>query len=125
MAKKKPQANADEPDFEQSLEDLETIVRRLEQGGGALEEALDDYSVAITLLKSCHQRLEAAQRQVELLSGVDSQGNPITEPVREADASLAEKQQSRSQRRSAGGDASGPDASGAGRSDADGANGLF
>ena len=106
MAKKKAQADADEPGFEASLECLESIVRRLEQGGGALEEALGDYSAAIELLKNCHQRLEAAERKVEMLSGIDAQGNPITRPMDSAAATLAEKQENRSDRRStyAGGD---------------------
>ncbi len=102
MAKKKNQADGEELDFEQSLEELETIVRRLEQGGGALEEALADYSVAIQLLKNCHQRLESAERRVEILSGVDAQGNPVTHPLENsAPSTLVEKQESRSDRRSA------------------------
>lgn len=102
MAKKKNQSDGEELDFEQSLEELETIVRRLEQGGGALEEALGDYANAIVLLKNCHRRLEAAERRVELLSGVDAQGNPLTQPMEDATtATLAEKQESRSDRRSA------------------------
>ncbi len=78
MAKRKSDADAEEttPGFEQSLEDLEAIVRRLEHGGGSLDEALDEYARAIGLLKSCHQRLEEAQRKVEMLSGVDAEGNP-------------------------------------------------
>lgn len=102
MAKKKTVADTgEEPTFEEALEELETIVRRLEQGGGALEQALGDYSTAISLLKSCHGRLESAERRVEILSGVDAQGNPITRRVTENDSSLEEKQQARSGRRSA------------------------
>jgi len=95
------QPTVEEPTFEQALEELESIVRRLEQGGGALEAALTDYATAIGLLKNCNQRLEGAERRVELLSGVDAQGNPITRPVEESAASLLEKQQSRSGRRAA------------------------
>lgn len=102
MAKKKTAADTgEEPTFEEALEELEIIVRRLEQGGGALEQALSDYSAAIGLLKSCHGKLESAERRVEILSGVDSQGNPITRSVTENDSSLEEKQQARSGRRSA------------------------
>ncbi len=102
MAKKKTApAPGEEPTFEEALEELETIVRRLEQGGGALEEALSDYSTAIGLLKSCNGRLESAERRVEILSGVDAQGNPVTRPVVENDSTLEQKQQARSGRRSA------------------------
>jgi exodeoxyribonuclease VII small subunit len=95
------QPTGEEPTFEEALEELESIVRRLEQGGGALEVALTDYAAAIGLLKNCNQRLERAERRVEMLSGVDAQGNPLTRPVEESEASLLEKQQSRSGRRSA------------------------
>ena len=101
MAKKKNAADGGEGlDFEHSLEELETIVRRLEQGGGALEEALGDYSMAIQLLKNCHQRLELAERKVELLSGIDAQGNPVTEPLSDESTTLVEKQAGRAARRS-------------------------
>jgi len=102
MAKKHIAAtDSDEPTFEEAMESLETIVRRLEQGGGPLDEALADYSTAIGLLKTCNGRLEKAERRVEILSGVDAQGNPITRPVADAESTLEEKQQSRSSRRSA------------------------
>ena len=81
----------DPPEFEQDLEELEAIVRRLEQGGGTLAAALDDYSKAIGLLKNCHLHLEQAQRRVELLSGVDADGNPVTTPLDDAPLSGAEK----------------------------------
>ncbi len=105
MAKKKA-AEADgtsEPTFEEAMHELESIVRRLEQGGGPLEEALGDYSVAIGLLRSCNGRLQTAERRVEILSGVDAQGNPVTVPMDDRESSLDEKQNSRSQRRSAAG----------------------
>ncbi|MEZ6135164.1 MAG: exodeoxyribonuclease VII small subunit [Pirellulaceae bacterium] len=90
------------PSFEASIEELELIVRRLELGGGALDEALSDYSKAIGLLKTCHARLEQAERKIEILSGVDAQGNPVTQPLDDNEASLEEKRGTRSDRRSAG-----------------------
>ncbi len=118
MAKKRTSDDtADEPTFEEAMESLETIVRRLEQGGGPLEEALGDYSHAIGLLKTCNSRLEKAERRVEILSGVDAQGNPVTRPVEALQSTLEEKQQSRSSRRTAAtstppSDSSNPDATG-------------
>ena len=102
MAKKRSAIDdADEPSFEDAMASLETIVRRLEQGGGPLEEALGDYSTAIGLLKTCNGRLENAERRVEILSGVDAQGNPVTRPIDDSESTLEEKQQSRSSRRTA------------------------
>lgn len=101
MAKKKTTLDGEELDFEQAMVELETIVRRLEQGGGALEQALGDYSNAIGLLKTCHQQLENAERRIEILSGVDAEGNPLVEPLADADTSLEQKRQTRSARRTA------------------------
>jgi exodeoxyribonuclease VII small subunit len=102
MAKKRTAVgDTDEPTFEEAMASLEAIVRRLEQGGGPLEEALGDYSTAIGLLKTCNGRLENAERRVEILSGVDAQGNPVTRPIDDSESTLEEKQQSRSNRRSA------------------------
>lgn len=110
MAKKRSSADPDENSrgdsepqiaFEEAVEQLETIVRRLEQGGGPLDEALDDYATAIQLLKHCQRKLQTAERRVEVLSGVDAQGNPVTRPVADAEVSLQEKQQARSGRRTA------------------------
>jgi exodeoxyribonuclease VII small subunit len=86
-------------DFEGSLQELETIVRRLEQGGGPLEQALGDYAQAIVLLKACHGRLEEAERTIEILSGVDANGTPIVRQIDDEELSLEDKHESRGQRR--------------------------
>jgi exodeoxyribonuclease VII small subunit len=86
-------------DFECSLQELETIVRRLEQGGGALEQALGDYAQAIILLKACHGRLEQAERKIEILSGVDANGAPVVREIDDEELSLEDKQENRGQRR--------------------------
>lgn len=102
MAKKKAGNGNDEPTFEAAMGELEAIVRRLEQGGGSLESALEDYSSAISLMKVCHQKLEVAERRVEILSGFDAKGNPISEAVEDLeDEDLEEKREARSARRSA------------------------
>ncbi|MCH8044570.1 MAG: exodeoxyribonuclease VII small subunit [Planctomycetes bacterium] len=89
------------PSFEQSLERLETLVHDLEHGQVGLAESLASYEEGVKLLKECHQLLEKAERRIELLSGVDADGNPIVQPLDEdADASLEEKAASRSRRRS-------------------------
>ena len=99
MVNKKETEPADPVDFENSLEELEVIVRRLEQGGGPLEQALGDYAQAIVLLRACHGRLEHAERKIEILSGVDANGNPVVREVDDEELSLEDKQESRGQRR--------------------------
>lgn len=70
----------DEPTFERALQDLEQIVRELEDGHLGLNEALKRYEEGIRLLRRCQGLLEGAQRKIEILSGVDAQGNPISRP---------------------------------------------
>ena len=85
MTVKKKKTDTTPPiDFEEALTQLESIVRRLEQGGGPLESALEDYEQAIGLMKICHKQLTVAERRIEILSGVDVDGNPIVEEVDDA-----------------------------------------
>ncbi|GAB5404067.1 MAG: hypothetical protein Aurels2KO_22980 [Aureliella sp.] len=103
MAKKKTAAKTQTQEkipFESAISELEVIVRRMEGGAGTLDESLDDYSKAIKLLEACHKRLSEAQRRVEVLTGVDADGNPITEPLDESPEELEQKQAGRSKRRS-------------------------
>jgi exodeoxyribonuclease VII small subunit len=101
MAKKKS-TSRDEcaASFEESLEELEKIVADLESGKLGLSEALERYEQGVKHLRSCQTLLERAERKIELLSGIDAEGNPITEPFEEAEiASLEDKASARSQRR--------------------------
>jgi exodeoxyribonuclease VII small subunit len=98
------------PSFEQALLQLEQIVHQLEDGEIGLAEALTHYEQGVRLLKDCYGLLERAERRIELLSGVDADGNPVTEPFDdEASLALEQKAQSRTRRRSrkATGDPSG------------------
>jgi exodeoxyribonuclease VII small subunit len=95
----KPPADDQPPAFEESLAKLEQAVRQLEDGRLGLSESLQCYEEGVKHLKQCHRALEAAERKIELLTGVDAEGNPITEPFDEADMSLDEKAAARTQRR--------------------------
>ena len=66
--------------FEQSFEDLEAVVRELEDGQLDMDSALSAYEQGLARLKRCYHLLQSAQRKVEILSGVDEEGNPVTEP---------------------------------------------
>jgi exodeoxyribonuclease VII small subunit len=101
MAKKKPMPREEcIASFEDSLEELEKIVAELESGKLGLSDALSRYEQGVKHLKSCQQLLERAERKIELLSGVDADGNPITEPFEEVEVeSLEAKAAARGQRR--------------------------
>lgn len=70
---------ANEATFEESLASLEGIVAKLESGDLGLGESLEAYERGIGQLKKCHQLLAAAERRVEILSGIDADGNPVVE----------------------------------------------
>jgi exodeoxyribonuclease VII small subunit len=101
MAKKKITARDEcASTFEESLEELEKIVSELESGKLGLSDALERYEQGVKHLKSCQNLLERAERKIELLSGVDADGNPITESFEESDdESLDAKAAARGARR--------------------------
>lgn len=106
-----PQTPPAPPTFEQALIRLEAIVVQLEDGRTDLASSLAGYEEGVRLLRQCHQLLEKAERRIEILSGVDAAGQPITEPFDdESTLSLEEKAQTRSKRRSTKKSASEPPA---------------
>lgn len=54
--------------FDDRLERLEAIVAELEDGGLALEPAIERYQEGIELLRQCHGVLKGFQKQVEELT---------------------------------------------------------
>lgn len=55
------------PGFEQRLQELESLVQRLEEGQLPLEESLDLFERGIALSKELQAALEAAQARVTRL----------------------------------------------------------
>jgi exodeoxyribonuclease VII small subunit len=100
MAKKKP-AESDQPEsFEESLAELEAIVGDLEGGELGLGDALGRYEEGVRHLKQCHAQLERAERKIELLSGFDADGNPVTVPFDDSATADDHDAASRSKKRS-------------------------
>lgn len=54
----------EEKTFDESLEDLEKIVEKLEQGDVPLEEALDKFQEGITLSRSLKTTLQDAEESL-------------------------------------------------------------
>ena len=90
MANKPSKDEASELGFEAALEQLEGIVHRLEEGEIGLNEALEQYEKGVKLLRQCYDLLEKAERRIELLSGVDAEGKPVTTPMKDPSPSLDE-----------------------------------
>ncbi len=59
--------------FESSLEELERIVRQLEQGELTLEKSLELFEQGVKLSRDCQERLSQAERRIEILMR-DNQG---------------------------------------------------
>ena len=56
--------------FETRLEQLETLVTRMEEGGMPLSAALKDYEAGIRLVRELNAELDAAdQKMLELKNG--------------------------------------------------------
>ena len=110
MGKKKPTTREEcASTFEESLGELEKIVAELESGKLGLSDALARYEEGVKHLKGCQQLLESAERKIELLSGVDAEGNPITQPFSDGNVdSLDAKAAARGQRRTSAAKPSSP-----------------
>ena len=63
MAEKEPLT------FEKALEELESIVARMEEGKLPLEESLAAYQRGAELLKFCEGKLTDAQARIAILEG--------------------------------------------------------
>lgn len=96
-----PEAEISQLSLEEALARLERIVRHLEEGEPSLDESLAQYEEGVRLLRHCYHLLEKAERRIELLAGVDAQGQPILQPFEDRMLTLEEKAQSRDLRRTA------------------------
>jgi len=65
--------------FESSLEELEHIVRQLEQGELTLEKSLELFEQGVKLSRDCQERLSQAERRIEILMR-DNQGRASVRP---------------------------------------------
>ena len=67
--------------FERAIEELETIVMRLEEGKVPLEESVAIYERGEALKRRCEELLRQAEARVEKIT-LDASGNPAgTEPL--------------------------------------------
>lgn len=54
--------------FEKALEELETLVERIEGGELSLEESLAAFERGVKLTRECQKALDEAEQKVEMLS---------------------------------------------------------
>ena len=74
--KKEKTAERSGPSFEASLASLERIVRELERGDLPLEKSLELFEQGVRLSRECQERLNEAERRIEVLLRDDA-GRPV------------------------------------------------
>ena len=79
-------------DFEAAIAELESIVKKLEEGDLPLEASLQLYERGVQLSRFCHSRLEEAERRIEVLN---ERGE-----LKPAPAALAEEDEPKSRTKS-------------------------
>ena len=65
---------AQNQNFESSLAALEKIVRELERGELPLEKSLELFERGVRLSRECQERLQEAERRIEVLLQRDGEG---------------------------------------------------
>jgi exodeoxyribonuclease VII small subunit len=102
MAKKKVAPKTPTPSFEEARDEVERIVRELEDGRLGLSESLESYEKGIRHLKLCYQILDQAERKIETLVRLGEDGTAETSDFDDEQLSLEEKAKTRGRRRGAG-----------------------
>jgi exodeoxyribonuclease VII small subunit len=101
MAKKQNNAApASGPTFEQAIQRLEKIVAEMEGAELPLEDVLKKYEEGTRLVQFCSQKLEEAEKKIELLTKkadgtVKLQPFRVEEQTVEPEAESAEEQESK------------------------------
>ncbi len=73
MAKDDSKQDGTPINFEKSLDELESLVQKMEQGGLTLEESLAQFQRGIELARACQKALSEAQQRVEVLLEKDGE----------------------------------------------------
>ncbi|MFB3853090.1 MAG: exodeoxyribonuclease VII small subunit [Vicinamibacterales bacterium] len=88
-------------DFEAAIGELESIVKKLEEGELPLEKSLELYERGVQLSRYCHRQLEEAERRIEILDergelrpAPQALANPGTNPSSPGNATRAERERS-------------------------------
>ena len=69
--------------YEEAIEELESIIDRMEKGETALEDSLREYARGDALVRRCRQVLDQAQQRIERIAGqrlADGDGPEPAEP---------------------------------------------
>ena len=64
-------------DLEASLQSLESLIDRMENGGLSLEASLEEFEEGIKLVQSCQKSLNDAEQKVEILLKKSTAAKPV------------------------------------------------
>lgn len=87
--------------FEESLVELERLVRELEEGHLGLDESLAHYEQGVGLIKRCYNQLREAEQRIQLVAGMDEAGRPILQPFQHEATAVARAEPARRARKKA------------------------
>lgn len=79
MSQQQPKTDPTNLNFEQALQELESIVRQLEEGRVPLEQAIEAYERGASLKKRCETLLKDARTKIEEIV-VQADGTLATKP---------------------------------------------
>jgi exodeoxyribonuclease VII small subunit len=65
------------PDFEKSLEELESLVVQLESGDLSLDQSLSQFKRGVELTRHCQGVLDEAQQLVQKLMDTDDESSTV------------------------------------------------
>jgi len=82
MAKKKTSGF----DFENALEELETLVTSMEEGELSLEESLQAFEKGIKLTRECQNALKQAEQKVQILINENGDTESMSSALADVDS---------------------------------------
>jgi exodeoxyribonuclease VII small subunit len=65
------------PDFEQALEELESLVEQLETGELSLDQSLERFKRGVELTRHCQSVLDQAQQTVQQLADPEDESSAM------------------------------------------------
>ncbi|SDH51304.1 Exodeoxyribonuclease VII small subunit [Alteribacillus persepolensis] len=63
--------------FEEAMSQLESIVEKLEEGDVPLEKAISMYQEGMNLSKTCHEKLQRIEKQMDRIVEDDGEIKPL------------------------------------------------
>lgn len=83
MKKGSPSETIETLNFEAALNELETVIEKMETGQLSLEDSLKSFEQGVNLARTCQKALKEAEQKVQIL--IEKNGELYTEPFNTED----------------------------------------